>query len=181
MNPDFSECIIIPLAVYKQHCISDTDFDLLYEPRIPSAEKMKRYAQNVKLRPPRSKYPKVEIANLAESKVSGLQQDIDSILQNITIKNRPFANSILTRILQHPNLIRWNEKLEVSINRNTVPDSNISDLLKYVLGEKIITFTGLDVPQGGHEFYNILSEIDIPSSWFKIRLRQARAPSWISL
>ena len=183
MNPNFSECIIIPLAIYKQHCIkdSDSDFDLLYDPRIPSAEKIKWYAQNVKLRPPQSEYPKVEIANPAESKVSGLQQDIDSILQNIMIKNRPFANSILTRILQHPDLIRWNEKFEVSINRNTVPDSNISDLLKYVSGEKIITSTGLDVPQVGREFYNILSEIDIPSSWLKIRPRQATAQSWISL
>ena len=183
MSADFSECIIIPLDVYKQRCIkdSDPDLDLLYDPRIPSDQKLKLYTHNVKMRAPRSKYPKVEIINPAERNVSGLQMDVDSILQDISTKNRPFANSILTKILQHPDLISWNEKFEVSINQKLLRDSNIIQLLKYVLGEKIITSTGLDVPQGGHQFYDILSEIDVPSAWLKKRPRQGRVPSWISL
>ena len=45
MSADFSECIIIPLDVYKQRCIKDLDpdLDLLYDISIPSNQKMKLY------------------------------------------------------------------------------------------------------------------------------------------
>ena len=107
MSADFSECIIIPLDVYKHRCIKDLDLDLdlLYDPCIPYNQKMKLYAHNVKMRPSCLKYPKVEIINPAERNGSGLQMDVNSILQDISTKNRPFANSILTKILQHPDLI----------------------------------------------------------------------------
>ena len=154
MSVDFSECIIIPLNVYKQRCIKDPDpdLDLLYDPCIPSNQKMKPYAHNVKMRAPWSKYPKVEIINPAERNVSTLQMDVDSILQDISTKNRPFANSILTKILQHPGLISWNEKFEVSINQKIVPDSNIIQLLKYALGEKITLLPDSMFPKEGDSF-----------------------------
>ncbi len=192
---DFSECVIIPLDVYKTKCnlgkesqtrqerVLREDLDLLYDASIPSDVKMKLYTQQTKMRPHQPKHEKVEIVKAPESdlSVSGLQRDAESILQGISKKNVPFAESILTKILQNQSLIKWNEKLEVKIRQLHIPNSNIIDLLKYVLGERIITSTG-DVPAGALEFYQVLMEIGVPSSWLKIRRKEVESMrSWISL
>ena len=97
-----------------------------------------------------------------------VSQDVHSILQHISQRNTPNVSSILAKILHvGEDTMSWNDRLEMMINREHFPNSNIIDLLQYVFGEEIIMRTA-DVPLAGKEFYMALIEIGVPSSWLRI-------------
>ena len=109
-----------------------------------------------------------------------MNQDVYSILQHISQRNTPNVSSILAKILHvGGDAISWNNRLEMTINRGHFPNSNIIDVLQYVLGEKIITGTA-DVSVGGQEFYMALIEMGVPLSWLRISKSQIGC-GWLSI
>ena len=182
MSVGFKEAVIVPRDVFDRCNFREaTNEDILYDANLPPDLKMKLYSQRKKLRPSESKYARVQVVKpppaASRHKVS---QDVHSILQHVSERNRPNASSILAKILHAgEDTMSWNDRLEMTINREQFPNSNIIDLLQYVLGEKIITGTA-DVPLAGKEFYTALIEMGVPSSLLRIRKSQV-GRGWLSL
>lgn len=168
---DFRECVIIPLAMFER-CnfrsgeTSDKAADVLFDKSLPSDLKMKLYHQRRQLAPPQSNTQKVEIVKPTVEVPHQLAPDIESIVQEFSSKKVPYASIILSKIVQHPESISWNDKFEVTINGVHYPGSNIIELLRFVLGEKVTT-SSLDIPPAASKFYSILSDIGVSSSWMK--------------
>ena len=141
MSADYRESVIIPLAMWEKCNFRENvtvptvqkplgeDHELLYSRDIPSDLKMKLYSQQAKLRSPKTKYPKFEMVKPAVETKHELGQDINSILQHFSSKSTPNASSILSKILQNKENIKWNDKLEVIVHGVHYPASNIIDLL----------------------------------------------------
>lgn len=185
---DFSECIIIPLAMFEQcnfrqeaktsstvaHAPTSS---ILYNQTLPSDLKMKLYHQEKRLKqssvtkPGHTTAPRVPAA------------DVDSILQEISAANHSKASTILAKMLQQKNLISWNEKLEVTINGIHYPNSNIIELLRYVLGDKIPGSLD-DVPLAASIFRIAIKELKVPATWlrkeFKVKQSQI-GRGWLKL
>lgn len=177
---DFQECIIIPLAMFQQcnfrqgqEKTKETgSSSILYNTSLPADVKLKLYQQEKRLKPSvisKTKRP-VEPPPPAS--------DIKSILQEITTTNVSKATSILAKILQHKSVISWNEKLEVTINGIYYPNSDIIELLRYVLGDKVVT-SALDVPLAATEFRNALKELGVLATWLKKEFKPSIARSQI--
>lgn len=191
MGTDFRECVIIPLAMFEkcnfrqvqtppfQFTAQDKKADsVLFDNTLPSDLKMKLYHQQTKLSPPQTKYQKVEIFKPPVESPHQEETDIESIVQGISSKNTPYANSILSKILQNRETIHWNDKLEVVINNKRYPGSDIIDLMRYVLGEKVITSSN-DIPIAGRSFKDTLIDIGVPRTWLKQPKKQ-RGHGWVS-
>ena len=155
--------------IYNKRLAKESDH-ILFDTSMPPDLKMKLYNQQTKLSPPQTKYQKVEVYKPPVDTAHQETADIDTILQDISSKNIPYARSILSKILANKETIRWNDKLEVVIDKKTYQDSNIIELMRYVLGEKIITFD-VDIPIAGEHFYHNLKIIGVPISsvgWKKV-------------
>ena len=118
MVADFTECVIIPLSTYNEKCKEGKnalgkDWRLLYDDSVPSDVKIKLFNQSQKLRAPPPQPKQLATARRTSS-----------ILENISPERKKFAEGILLRIARHPNFITWNEKLEVVINQEPIPQSD---------------------------------------------------------
>ena len=207
MTSDFRECVIIPLSMFEKfkekppldssHSLASShtpSFNynrklpnksdkLLFDSSLPSDLKMKLYQQQTKLTPPDTKYQKVELFKPPVDTSHQYSADVDSIVQELGTKNTPVASSILSRILQKQDVLTWNEKLEVIIDKKLYPNSNILELMRYVLGEKVLT-SAADIPIAGEQFYLALKSIGIPVSWMKkskYSTRSQTGSGWICL
>ena len=139
MSVGFKEAFIVPRNVFERCNFKEpTNEDILYNANLPPDLKMKLYSQRKKLRPSELKYALVQVVKPppAESRHE-VSQDVHSILQHISQRNMPNVSSILAKILHvGEDTMSWNDRLEMTINREHFPNSNIIDLFQYVLGEK---------------------------------------------
>lgn len=99
--------------------------------------------------------------------------DIDVIVDSIPEKWRPYARSILLKILDYPDQISWKENFELVLNNQTLANTNIVELMQLILKEKVITRVE-DIPFGAKDFYNALLQIGIPKTWLRINLNPRR-------
>ncbi len=70
---------------------------------------------------------------------------------------RPRAAALLNRLKARPDVITWDKSGEVSVAGETIPQSNISDLISDALRARK-NFN----PTGSKEFFRVLSKINIP-------------------
>ena len=171
MAADFTECVIIPLSTYNEKCKEGKnalgkDWRLLYDDSVPSDVKIKLFNQSQKLRAPPPQLKQLETARRTS--------DTSSILENISPERKKFAEGILLRIARHPNFITWNEKLEVVINQEPIPQSDFIALLQYIVGDR------KEPPTGARLFFQALKELGVPSSWMKLKRKQV-GYGWISV
>lgn len=159
--------------------------NILNDPALDSETKLKLYNQHKRLHYQSQKKPllvetrKEAAAGTAVNKIEK-QKDISSITQLFPEKNQPFVANILQKILENQDLISWNEKQEVIISGTKIVESNIIDLMRYVMDGTIITNES-DLPPGAALFVQALEDIKIPFSWLKLKRRSGRKISpWIN-
>ena len=70
---------------------------------------------------------------------------------------RPRATAILNRLKESPDVITWDKTGEVKLEGESIPQSNISDLISDAKRERK-NFN----PTGSKEFFRILSKINMP-------------------
>ena len=101
MSVGFKEAVIVPRDVFERCNFKEpTNEDTLYNANLPPDLKMKLYSQQKKLRPSESKYARVQVVKEAPTESRHeVSQDVHSILQHVSQRNRPNASSILAKIL----------------------------------------------------------------------------------
>jgi hypothetical protein len=165
MEQDFSECVIIPIKLFSQ-CSFEKDGQhvaILDNPKLDPDLKLKLYNQQ-------QHYEKLK--TLEPEKESPV--DLNQYLNEFPVAKRPVAKNIFEMIMLHPKLVSWDPYLQVTINGIFYPQSNILNMIRYVLGELIMT-KETDVPQGIDQFVSVLHDIGVPTQWFSIkRVQKAR-------
>lgn len=175
----FQESVIIPYTLFKQCQLdkpqSSEEEKLLRDTTIPSDLKMKLYAHK------KASVPK----NTPVEEEP--QSDVQFIVDLMPIKDQPFVGSILEKIKSRSNELHWNNNLEVTIDKKFFPDSNIIELLRFCMKNKVVT-SHIDIPIAAHEFIDKLLEIGVPKPWIKVSFRRRppkrttkrRAPDYAS-
>ena len=169
----FRESVIIPYALFKK-CQFGTPQKqehetILQDPSLPSDVKMKLYSQAKAIntaKPPQD--------NDTNSSQTNQNNDITYIVQIMPEKDQPFASSILSKIRSREDEISWNDKLELLIDGKLYRDSNIIELVRFVL-KNLIVSSDTDIPKAAKEFVDKLQEIGVPKSWIKVSFPR-RAP-----
>lgn len=117
----------------------------------------------------RIKYP-ILTPDIAQAKertapdVVGIK--ISDIVKNIRTSQKPNVLSILDKMIR--NNLLWNRQGELVINARIIKNSNIIKLMKFLSGtEKVDNYD--EMPIGVNELWETLSEIEVPTSWIKIK------------
>ena len=93
--------------------------------------------------------------------------EIDVIASSIPEKWRPYARSILVRMLAQPDLVSWRPNYEIVLNNQPISGSNIVELLQFLLKQKVVT-RETDIPIASRDFYESLLQIVVPKSWIRV-------------
>ncbi len=192
----FKEAIIIPLEVYKKINLSDlnklknkltekkeigspsstitpfmepiNDINKLLKSNLPSDIKLKLYEE----KNPKNTFK--SSALLGETSRETKIRQIKDFVQQVTPRNRPFANSILEVVLNNSNYVDWDpNSFEIFIYRQLIPTSNILDIILY-LTKSIPATSAADEPLGTKEFFTALDDLGIPNSWFPLKVARIR-------
>ena len=95
------------------------------------------------------------------------QNENDYIVQLFPEKDQPYVSSILNMIDGRKDEIGWNDALELVIDGKTYSNSNLIQLLKFLMKTLIVTREA-DIPAAAKEFLAKLEEIGVPKSWIKV-------------
>ena len=80
-----------------------------------------------------------------------------TIVEHIPQNIRSRTTALLTRLKARPDVISWDDSGEVKLEGETIPQSNISDLISNaVRGKKNFN------PTGSKEFFRVLSKMNVP-------------------
>ena len=79
------------------------------------------------------------------------------VVEPIPRTMRPRATALLNRLKTRPDVIRWDKTGRVKIERETIPGSNISDLVSDAMRSRK-NFN----PEGSKEFFEALTKINVP-------------------
>lgn len=170
----FKESVIIPYTMFKRCQFGTTPQKqehetILQDPSLPSDIKMKLYSQAKATNTAKSLQE-----NDHSSTKTNQDHDHAYIVQVMPEKDQPFASSILSKIDSREDEISWNNKLELLIDGKQYPESNIIELLRFVL-KNLIVSSDMDIPKAAKEFVDKLQEIGVPKSWIKVSFPR-RAP-----
>ena len=154
--------------IMKNMINTDTDMtDILQRTDVDDTEKQKLYYANLErylnLRQQKdSQTPTVQIApsttNREELSAPNNAQLSDAVVvEHIPKTMRPRATAILNRLKERPDVITWDKTGEVKLEGESIPQSNISDLISDALRERK-NFN----PTGSKEFFRVLSKINMP-------------------
>ena len=147
-----------PLVSSMMH--ADTDMtDTLQRTDIPDGEKQKLYEANLERyldlkRQKDSQIPTVRIAAKGEETPS---LSTEKIIQHIPKTMRTRAAALVSKLKARPDVISWDQTGRVKIEGQTIPNSNISDLVSNAMRERK-NFN----PVGSREFFRTLNEINVP-------------------
>lgn len=95
------------------------------------------------------------------------QHENDYIVQLFPEKDQPYVSSILNMIDGRKDEIGWNDALELVIDGTTYPNSNLIQLLKFLMKSLIVTREA-DIPTAAKELLAKLEDIGVPKSWIKV-------------
>ena len=141
---------------------------ILYRKDLSDDEKQKLYHVNLERylnlkHQNDSTTPTVKLASnvdLKEEKV--LPQEKEQLSDSVIVENipksmRPRAVALLNRLKARPDVISWDETGKVNLDGVSVPQSNISDLIRDAIrGRKHFN------PTGSKEFFQVLSKLNMP-------------------
>ena len=80
-----------------------------------------------------------------------------TVLESIPKTMRGRATNLLQRLKTRPDLVSWDERGQVTLAGEKIPDSNISDLVSDAMRKR----KGFD-PIGSKRFFRVLSELNVP-------------------
>lgn len=173
----FQESVIIPLSLFKECKLNEISLEkpyILDNPALDSEAKMKMFSQQKILS--RSKIaPRLKPA---EDKPN------DEFTSSIPDKYKPYANSILDFMRKHPDEVGWDESNRVRIQSNTIPFSNLRDILHHFMKTTVVTKDS-DVPPGTYQLFTKLHDLGMPKSWVPARFYTRKSGrekpvSWVS-
>ena len=151
-----------PIMANMMH--ADTDMaKILQRTAMDDAEKQKLYYANLERyldlrRQKDSQIPTVRIApGSKEESKERVQLSDASIVEPIPKSIRPRATALLNRLKERPDVISWDESGQVKLKGETIPQSNISDLVSDAVRARK-NFN----PRGSTEFFQALSKINVP-------------------
>lgn len=157
-----------PIMANMMH--KDTDMsNILQRTDMDDDEKQKLYYANLERymdlrRQKDSQIPTVRIAPGAESKEKAQLPDATvaqlpdaTIVGHIPKTMRERATLLLNRLKTRPDVISWDETGQVKLEGETIPQSNISDLVSDAMRARK-HFN----PTGSKEFFRVLSKINMP-------------------
>ena len=167
----FKEAIIIPYDLFKkcqfEKAVEKEHDRILHDTTLPSDVKMKLYNQAKAL----DKVPKPSEESKPSESPPDNEKDKIYIVQLMPTDDQPFVSSILDKIEDNKDQISWNENLEVRIDSKLYRNSNIIELLRFVMKKLIIT-SDADVPIGAIDFVQKLYSIGVPKSWMRVQVRR---------
>ena len=142
----------------------DTDMsNVLQRSDIDDDEKQKLYHANLERylnlrRQKDDQIPSVRITPESKEKPVKMTRLPDAtIVEHIPQDIRSRATALLTRLKARPDVISWDDSGEVKLEGETIPQSNISDLISdAVRGRKNFD------PTGAKEFFRVLSKMNVP-------------------
>lgn len=166
----FARSVIIPLSVFEKCNFNKETDNILTNENLPSSEKMMLYQQKFMRKRKNEKGQKLIDAPPDTTPFS------EDILTLMPSQHRPVVENIIKIIKKHPEDVRWNDNYEVILNNRLLPDTNIQDILHYLLNTKVIT-SSADIPPGMERVKEALVNIDVPSTWFRRKSPRSKKPS----
>ena len=91
-----------------------------------------------------------------ERQVEPQLSDAD-VVESIPVTMRPRATALLSRLKAKPGVVTWDKTGQVKIEGETIPGSNISDLVSDAM-----RFRKDFNPTGSKEFFQALSKLNVP-------------------
>lgn len=145
---------------------SSTDKQLLEE-NYPSSLKMKIY-DDLAIRGRHHQVVEEKKTELREKK-EDLLKLYNNVLSYFKREDQAFARSIFENYLHDQSLgISVDPKtFELSINGEKILNSNILEVLKFLLERRTGEENEKDIPAGSTEIYNILVRAGVPQRWFE--------------
>lgn len=115
----------------------------------------------------RIKYP-ILAPEITQSKIKTAPDvvgiKISDILKRIKTSQKPNISSVLDKMIR--NNFLWNRNGELIVNGQIIDNSNIINLMRFLSGtEKVDNYD--EMPIGIDDLWEILSEIEVPTSWIK--------------
>ena len=101
-------------------------------------------------------------------------ENVDHIIDVIPKRAKGKARALLSVLKDH---IQWNERGEIIIDGAPIPNSHISDLIKYTV---VRHFGKKQPPIGSDEFSQLLKVHNIPRSLIVNIVPDKQMPEWIS-
>lgn len=169
MSLTFQECVIVPLGLWDKCKFSNAKESstehILKDDTLPDDVKHKLYQQERKFEQKHTK-PTQTIPKPKPDSTQEVTPRNNSIVAQMNENVQPFARSILDKIKEQPEQISFNKDLEIVIDGDEVPNSNIVDILGFLLKSKIVT-SKQDIPIASWETRKKLVEIGVPETWIK--------------
>ena len=153
--------------IMKNMINTDTDMtNILQRTDVDDTEKQKLYAnleRYLNLRQQKdSQTPTIRIAPSTANREEGPNPDNGQLSDAVVVEHipktmRPRATAILKRLKERPDIITWDKTGQVKLEGQSIPQSNISDLISDALrARKNFNSTG------SKEFFRTLSKINMP-------------------
>ena len=142
------------LPIMASIMCEDTDMsNILQRTDLDDAKKQKLYYANLGC-----------YLDLWHEKDRPMMPSVDKELPNVTFEHLPGAvrdraMALLNRLKAKPDLVSWDDTGQVKLEGETIPQTNISDLVSDAVNPRPRkTFN----PVGSREFFNVLTKVNVP-------------------
>ena len=178
---NYKEAVIVPLEVFNKCNFNPKEKELppqktggiLNDETLPPDIKIKLYNQKKKL----TKRPLPE-PQLVQIKKEAEAPSEDIILNQFPLRTRPVVNLILKYMKDSRGILSWTDNLEIVIEGETIQDSNIIQLLRFVTNSLTIT-SAKDIPVGAEDFVDTLVDIGVPKAYIQLPGKSPRKTEWV--
>ena len=102
----------------------------------------------------------------------------DIILNQFPLRTKPVVNLILKYMKDSRGILSWTDNLEIVIEGDTIQDSNLIQLLRFVTNSLTIT-SAKDIPVGAEDFVDTLVDIGVPKAYIQLPRRSPRKSEWV--
>ena len=148
---------------------------ILNDETLPPDIKIKLYNQKKKLT--KRPLPELQLVQIKkEAEAEAPSEDI--ILNQFPLRTRPVVNLILKYIKDSRGILSSTDNLEIVIEGETIQDSNIIQLLRFVTNSLTIT-SAKDIPVRAEDFVNTLVDIGVPKAYIQLPQKSPRKTEWV--
>ena len=90
-----------------------------------------------------------------------------SLLHRLPMDVRGIGEEVIHAISCRKKNVGWNDKLELTINQRPIPNTNIVDLIQYILYPEDDDDDIVEPPRGFNSFVEGLKTIGLESQWIR--------------
>ena len=169
---NYKEAVIVPLEVFNKCNFNPQEKelpppktgDILNDKTLPPDMRIKLYNQKKKLT--KRPLPEPQLVQIKkEVEVEAPSEDI--ILNQFSLRTKPVVNLILKYMEDSRGILSWTYNLEIVIEGDTIQDSNLIQLLRFVTNSFTIT-SAKDIPVGAEDFVDTLVDIGVPKAYIQL-------------